>query len=226
MLRQSLPQLSLLVGMLSGAAACGESDGCAGCAKDGNGNDVQGANDCVFNGGECFRTDGATHCEPNGDNQGGDNQGGDNQGSGACSADTLCPIGDFCNYDRGNSGVCEPCNDCGGPDPDQCNSCGLPSAGVNDCINACASDGPPSAEHVQATCPEEYAACAGACATQLESLLSGSMNPSSVVPGSPLGDVLDCVNAVDDGESGSDGEEDFEASAEHIQAACPDEYAA
>jgi len=46
---------------------CSESDGCAGCAKDGNGNDVQGATDCVWNGGECFRTDGATHCEPNGE---------------------------------------------------------------------------------------------------------------------------------------------------------------
>ena len=56
----------------------------------------------------------------------------------ACSADTPCPIGDFCNYDHANSGVCEPCNYCGGPDPGQCNDCGLLSAGVNDCISACA----------------------------------------------------------------------------------------
>jgi hypothetical protein len=48
--------------------------------------------------------------------------------------DTPCPMGDFCNYNDGNTGVCEPCNYCA---LGQCNTCGLPSAGVNDCISAC-----------------------------------------------------------------------------------------
>jgi hypothetical protein len=71
--------------------------------------------------------------------------------------------------------------------------------------------GTPTAEQMQAmvqsTCPEQYAACTGDCATQLQSLLDGSLDPSSAAPGSPLGDVVACVDTGTgvDGDSGSSG---------------------
>ena len=68
--------------------ACDASDDCAGCVKDGNGDDVQGATDCTFDVGqnECTRTDGATlldspsmvaHCDPNEPNDQNNNENND-----------------------------------------------------------------------------------------------------------------------------------------------------
>merc|ERR1712166_1657541 len=74
--------------------ACDASDDCAGCVKDGNGDDVQGATDCTFDVGqnECTRTDGATlldspsmvaHCDPNEPNDQNNNENNDpNNGPG------------------------------------------------------------------------------------------------------------------------------------------------
>ena len=45
-----------------GIGACGEDDGCAGCAFDGEGRVVTGG-DCSWNGDECFRDDGLSHCQ-------------------------------------------------------------------------------------------------------------------------------------------------------------------
>ena len=42
----------------------------------------------------------------------------------------------FCNYDYGNSGLCEPCNSVAGR-ASNCASVGLPSAGVADCVRWC-----------------------------------------------------------------------------------------
>ena len=60
------------------------------------------------------------------------------QPGGYCSIANGCPTGTFCNFDNGDdSGVCEACSDCNGPEG--CDSCGLPSAGADDCTDACSS---------------------------------------------------------------------------------------
>ena len=56
---------------------------------------------------------------------------------GSCSTAKPCPNDRFCNFDNGDSGFCEACADCGGPDVDMCNACGLPNAGADDCVSAC-----------------------------------------------------------------------------------------
>jgi len=43
--------------------SCGEEDGCAGCAFDGEGRGVTGGEDCSWNGVECFRDDGLSLCQ-------------------------------------------------------------------------------------------------------------------------------------------------------------------
>ncbi|EOD27539.1 hypothetical protein EMIHUDRAFT_468827 [Emiliania huxleyi CCMP1516] len=42
---------------------CSESDGCAGCTRDGDGNAVAGDADCQWGGAECRLKDGSGHCE-------------------------------------------------------------------------------------------------------------------------------------------------------------------
>merc|ERR1719155_110238 len=41
--------------------------------------------------------------------------------------------------------------DCGGPDVAECNACGLPQAGADDCVSACTPPPPPT-RHTGATC--------------------------------------------------------------------------
>jgi hypothetical protein len=50
-----------------------------------------------------------------------------------CSGIDACPIGEFCNFDSGSSGICEGCGD-------SC-SCGLPQRGESECNSVCM--GPP-----------------------------------------------------------------------------------
>lgn len=51
---------------MAAADPCTEADGCAGCTHDGDGYCVKGTSDCEWceDCKECFRKDGATHCDP------------------------------------------------------------------------------------------------------------------------------------------------------------------
>ena len=58
-----------------GDGSCTDTDGCAGCTIDGNGDSVTGM-DCEWKvhgvgSAECFRTDDSTHCDHDGDDDGG-----------------------------------------------------------------------------------------------------------------------------------------------------------
>ena len=73
-----------------------------------------------------------------------ENDSGSDSSTSGCSVDDPCPWGGFCNFDGGDTGRCEACGDCGGPDVDACNDCGLPTAGAADCVSACTPPPPTS----------------------------------------------------------------------------------
>ena len=56
-----------------------------------------------------------------------------------CDASTPCSSSNFCNFDDGSAGFCEPCDGCAGCD------CGLNNnvTGVQSCIQACLTPHPP-----------------------------------------------------------------------------------
>merc|ERR1740124_603141 len=49
-----------------------------------------------------------------------------------CTKDSGCVVGQFCNYDFGDTGFCQECYNL-----NDCNNAGLPDKGAEDCVNKC-----------------------------------------------------------------------------------------
>merc|ERR1740124_315335 len=54
---------------------------------------------------------------------------------GGCTKHSMCVEGEFCNYDFGNNGSCEECENF----KNDCNNDGLSDKGAEDCVNICVS---------------------------------------------------------------------------------------
>ena len=110
--------LSLLIAKSSAASfACNNDDNCAGCSEDGDGNPVDGSNDCYWvaetgNGGECRKKSGHGHCQVNDDDDDDD----DDDDYGACCCyhnpgqwEYFCTTPENCEY---HGDTCEDISNC------------------------------------------------------------------------------------------------------------------
>jgi hypothetical protein len=111
---------SLLIAKSSAASfACNNDDSCAGCYEDGDGNPVDGSNDCYWeavtgNGGECRKKSGHGHCQVNDDDYDDDDDDDDDYGACCCyhnpgQWEYFCTTPENCEY---HGDTCEDISNC------------------------------------------------------------------------------------------------------------------